>query len=880
MKLTILLIISFFWVSATQAQFAGGDGSEADPYQVETLEQLQEAATYRDQYFIQTADIDAADTQNWNDGAGFEPLGEQDNPFTGSFDGNGFVIENLHVNREEEKDASLFGFIGDGVMENLNLENVTIVGGNRTGAIVGRLDGGVIRDSYATGVVTGAARTGGIVGVMTGGNVENSVSGCEVHGARNVGGIAGTNNGGLHVTGSHAYGDINGERDVGGLVGDNSGLVSQSHAIGNVFVLSGDGHDTGGLIGVNEGEIEDSYATGDVEAIGKRAGGLVGQNDGDGTITNSYATGSVTVDEMAGGLVGANREGGKITTSYSAGGVTSSQEVDFGGFVGLNEAVDAIIDGYWDTESSDMATGVGTGDEDGVIGLATGQMTGFQAEDNMAGFDFVGTWQITEDYPALYWEDVEALEPVVFAGGDGSEADPYQIETLDQLQAVADYPDQYFIQTADIDASATENWNDSEGFMPIGGSGEFFEGTFDGDNFKIENLRIYRSEADHAVGLFGTVTGVVENVTLEEIVVEGSDHTGGLAGVLTGGKIINSSTSGMVSGSRPTGGLVGQNDPGEIIGSHSTAEVAGSRDVGGLVGECQEGGIVIDSYATGDVSTTHGKGHDVGGLVGANKGGEIYGSYAAGNVSGIPENKRAGGLVGQHMSDGAIIENSYATGTVTGGELFAGGLVGRSRHEVTIVNSYSTGQASLISEDADEGTVAGFAGVNADGSEIIDSYWDSESSGHTVGANEVDEGLTGLTTAEMTGTAAEDNMAGFDFVETWQITDNYPILGWEESPVSAEEEMQEIVSEITLKQNYPNPFNPSTKISFAIPEQAHIRLTVYNILGEQVVTLINETRNAGWYAATFDASNLSSGIYIYRLEAGGFVETRKMLFVK
>jgi len=83
-----------------------------------------------------------------------------------------------------------------------------------------------------------------------------------------------------------------------------------------------------------------------------------------------------------------------------------------------------------------------------------------------------------------------------------------------------------------------------------------------------------------------------------------------------------------------------------------------------------------------------------------------------------------------------------------------------------------------------------------------------------------------------------------------------------------------------LEQNYPNPFNPGTQIRFAVPEEAHVRLTIYNMLGQHVSTLVNETRSPGWHDVAFDASGFSSGFYMYRLESGGFVETRRMMFVK
>jgi hypothetical protein len=84
----------------------------------------------------------------------------------------------------------------------------------------------------------------------------------------------------------------------------------------------------------------------------------------------------------------------------------------------------------------------------------------------------------------------------------------------------------------------------------------------------------------------------------------------------------------------------------------------------------------------------------------------------------------------------------------------------------------------------------------------------------------------------------------------------------------------------SLSQNYPNPFNPSTTIQYTIPSDVHVRLTVYNVLGQVVIKLVSETQQAGSYQVVFDAANLPSGIYIYHLTAGNFIETRRMILAK
>lgn len=94
------------------------------------------------------------------------------------------------------------------------------------------------------------------------------------------------------------------------------------------------------------------------------------------------------------------------------------------------------------------------------------------------------------------------------------------------------------------------------------------------------------------------------------------------------------------------------------------------------------------------------------------------------------------------------------------------------------------------------------------------------------------------------------------------------------------EDLDHLPSVFKLGQNYPNPFNPTTSISFELPTASDVKLTVYNMLGQRVGTLLNESRAAGRYTVSFDASSLSSGLYVYQLEAGSFKQTRQMMLIK
>lgn len=89
-----------------------------------------------------------------------------------------------------------------------------------------------------------------------------------------------------------------------------------------------------------------------------------------------------------------------------------------------------------------------------------------------------------------------------------------------------------------------------------------------------------------------------------------------------------------------------------------------------------------------------------------------------------------------------------------------------------------------------------------------------------------------------------------------------------------------VATDFSLSQNYPNPFNPSTTIKFALPKSGNVTLKIYNSIGKEVETLVNENMGAGSYEVSYDASQLNSGMYFYRISANGFTDTKKMMLVK
>jgi len=284
-----------------------------------------------------------------NQGKGWQPIGTQDKPFIGIFDGQGFEISDLSISRLDEYHVGLFGYVAEkGTVKNVGVVNAYMVGEVCVGALVG-INWGTVSNSYSDGSVSGSDQVGGLVG-GNGGSVSNSYSTGIVSGNRHVGGLVGASTG--PVSNSHFSGSVSGESRVGGLVGGMSGTtVSNSYSTGSV---SGSSDQVGGLVGYNYGTVSKSYSTG--SATGDSyTGGLVGWNRG--TVGDSYSTGNVTGRWLIGGLVGQNR--GTVNKSYSTGSVTGNEDV--GGLVGRNYE-GTVSNSFWDIQTSGQSTsGGGTG---------------------------------------------------------------------------------------------------------------------------------------------------------------------------------------------------------------------------------------------------------------------------------------------------------------------------------------------------------------------------------------------------------------------------------------------------------------------------------------------------------------------------------------
>ena len=309
----------------------------------------------------QSLDFNAADSYQdntvnteWTTGDGWLPIANNSVRFDSVFEGNGFTISGLYINRSFYDEIGLFAVLGNGVVKNVGLLDVSIVGADNIGGLMGR-NFGLIINSYVTSV---------------------------------------------NIGGDNAF-------DAGGLVGHNDGSIINSYAT-TATVLS---HaDTGGLVGFNGGDIISSFAYADV--IGRRGrsnrtGGLVGANSGN--IINAYAVGTVVSTQTtarSGGLVGSNTRFSEIRNSYAISRMMSPAGSQVDGLAGDDNGT--IAASYWDkTVNADLTI---SDNARTTAELQNPTMPGATSADTYHGWD-TAAWDFGDSihYPTLYYATTDSI---------------------------------------------------------------------------------------------------------------------------------------------------------------------------------------------------------------------------------------------------------------------------------------------------------------------------------------------------------------------------------------------------------------------------------------------------------------------------------------
>lgn len=382
-----------------------GTGTINDPYIITNDYELQAVSENLTANYILGNNINLAGTNNWNSGLGFDPIFN----FQGTFNGNGYTISNLYINRPSQDYVGLFGF-SVGVINNLSVTNVQVIGNVSVGGVVGYQWMGSMNNILVSGSVSSQADpasqsfVGGLAGFLYESFVTNSSSSVNVQSnGRDVGSAFGFI-WDSQIEDSFSTGSVNAHSYSGGFIGYlyGSNSVTRSYSTGNVNLESGPG---GGFAGMMfQGEITQSYASGNL-AGNPNLGGFIGEISGGAIISDSFSLGDVTrlstSIELVGGFVGNNVQS-SITNSFSTGRViytTTSNPINKG-FVGdeLTGASYQDSGNYFDSQSSLQTTTSGQ-----ATPLTTSQMTGSNAQTNMPSLDFTSTWSITTSYPVLSW---------------------------------------------------------------------------------------------------------------------------------------------------------------------------------------------------------------------------------------------------------------------------------------------------------------------------------------------------------------------------------------------------------------------------------------------------------------------------------------------
>ncbi len=372
---------------------------------------------------------------------------------------------------------------------------------------------------------------------------------------------------------------------------------------------------------------------------------------------------------------------------------------------------------------------------------------------------------------------------------------------------------------------------------------------------------------DNIGGLIGYEIDSVFDKCVTDAQVNGSNRGGGMIGYDDNGLFTDCSSTSTVDCETCSGGLFGDARSSDIINCYCLSQVEGGTSIGGMVGYCSNASVEF-CHSDGSVSSSIER---AGGMVGYSISSNFTQCYSTPDVSGY---NYSGGFIGS--ASYCDVQDCYSIGNVQGNNSVAG-FIG-SAYNVRIGNCYSVG--SVTGED-NLGGLVGFVEL----SPVEFSYWDVETSG--IATSSAGEGRT---TEEMTWPHGDITYLGWDFDSIWcadtgfELNNGYPVLLY---TVAADDD-QNIAPELAaaqLHQNYPNPFNPSTTIGYSLNQGGAVEITVYNLKGQKVCTLVDAKMPAGFHEAVWDGEDSygkqsSSGVYFYRMQTSDCQMTRKMLLLK
>ncbi|MGL1934533.1 MAG: cadherin-like domain-containing protein [Fibrobacterales bacterium] len=546
--------------------------------------------------------IDATPSKDENNGAGFNPIGSDTEPFTGVFQGAGHVIYGLYINRPGTSNVGLFGVVKSGIINDLGVKG-TIRGLNNVATIAGKISHlASITKSFGVGIINGRENTGGLIGHSVEGSlITKSYSSGQVIGwYRNVGGLVGELGSSTVINNSYSTAGVAGGSEAGGLVGHTPN-DEESYTIRNCY--------SAGIALSSEYDIDLGIDRGGVIWNGQ----IVRRDPESPTIVGNYWNVRTLGRRTLYYGTPLSNERMKMSSSFDGWDFTTIWEIQEGQtYPGLRDVDDmqfGMADSFGSLPTPQNYATLLSNDVDvdsESSGITVLKISNFLfhngAQDSVYLIYFPGV--------------VESANDTTWAGPSyvSVPRDTIDIDSYDELKKIGNEPNYplfwSYRLTNDINASNSFAENNGKGFEPIGRSGASFTGDFDGGGHVIYNLYINRPDED-TVGLFGMVTGgKIRNVGVSGNLIA-DDYAGLLAGVIDSGATIqNSYTTGSIEAASYVGGLLGEiKNWSNIINCYSSVDVSATSSAGGLVGEqfIQRDGNTFgsheNSYSTGYVSS-------------------------------------------------------------------------------------------------------------------------------------------------------------------------------------------------------------------------------------------------------------------------------------
>ena len=518
---------------------------------------------------------------------------------------------------------------------------------------------------------------------------------------------------------------------------------------------------------------------------------------------------------------------------------------------------------------------------------------------------YVSLW-LSAIFFTLGLSNTLAQTAVAPTSGDGSSDHPYEIANLNNLYWIAASSANwslYYIQTADIDASLTSAWDDGdggdpEGWTPIGNTVTAFTGSYDGSGHTINGLYISRTATDNQ-GLFGITQGcTIKNLGVTGVQITGKQNVGGMVGYTEiSTKIYQCYMTGSISGTANVAGCVGLSEYTTIGNSYSTCSVVCSGGGGGFMGFGYYT-TITNSYSTGSVSGSSG-----GGFIQYAYGGTVSNSFWDKESSGYTTS--SGGTAKTTSEMKTLTTFTDATwdfvsesdngsgdywdmdqvGTVNNGYPILCWQSGAdSILPVELVSFTCTVQSANVELAWQTATEINNYGFEIERTTPLPPP--SEGGGDEVGGGSESKWVK---IGFITGSGTSNSPKEYSFTDDKVTTGNYKYRlkqidndGRFEYSDEVEVNVTKAAADFALQQNYPNPFNPSTLINYTLPQEGHVVLKLYDILGKEVATLVDKQQSAGTHSfrLSSDGFNLAAGVYVYELQSGSFTDTKKMLLLK